>query len=60
MKSVDIRAIADDETYTTWGMLCPGMVFIPTLALGNYFTQKRSITRQMRAKTTSSVSPDSK
>lgn len=44
----------------TWGMLCPGMVFIPILALGNYFTQKRSITRQMRAKTTSSVSPDSK
>ena len=39
----------------TWGMLCPGMVFIPILAFGNYFTQRRSITRQMRAKMKSSA-----
>jgi hypothetical protein len=32
----------------TWGMLSYGMVFIPFLAIGNYFAQKRSIERQVR------------
>ena len=44
----------------TWGMLCPGMVFIPILALGNYFTQRQSIRRQMKAKAKSPASSNSK
>jgi len=40
MKSVDIRAIADDETYTTWGMLCPGMVFNPDSRVGKLLYSK--------------------
>jgi hypothetical protein len=30
----------------TWGLLAPGMVFIPMLALGNFYVQKRNIGRQ--------------
>ena len=30
----------------TWGMLAPGLVFVPLLALGNYWTQLRSIRQQ--------------
>lgn len=44
----------------TWGLLCPGMVFIPILALGNYFAQRRSITRQMKAKMKFPANGDSK
>ena len=44
----------------TWGMLCPGMVFIPILAIGNYYAQRRSIKRQMKAKEKSTPSINSK
>ena len=30
----------------TWGMLSRGLIFIPFLALGNYFSQRRAIERQ--------------
>ena len=30
----------------TWGMLSCGLVFVPFVALGNYYAQKRSIERQ--------------
>jgi hypothetical protein len=30
----------------TWGLLAPGMVFIPLLAIGNYYVQKSNIRRQ--------------
>ena len=33
----------------TWGMLSYGMIFIPLLAIGNYFSQKRAIRDQMAA-----------
>ncbi len=33
----------------TWGMRTNAIVFIPLLAVGNYFTQKSSIARQERA-----------
>ncbi|MEI8019780.1 MAG: hypothetical protein WCH39_16365 [Schlesneria sp.] len=33
----------------TWGLLCPGMIFIPSLAVGNYYAQKRSILQQVNA-----------
>ena len=33
----------------TWGLLCPGMIFIPLLAVGNYYAQKRSILQQVNA-----------
>jgi hypothetical protein len=32
----------------TWGMMSRGILFIPLLAVGNYFAQKRSIQRQRR------------
>ena len=32
----------------TWGMLSCGLVFVPWLAIGNYFAQKRSIEKQER------------
>lgn len=31
----------------TWGMLSGGMLFIPLLAIGNYYAQLRSIRRQI-------------
>jgi preprotein translocase subunit YajC len=33
----------------TWGMLSYGMIFIPLLAIGNYFSQQRAIRKQMAA-----------
>jgi hypothetical protein len=33
----------------TWGMLSGGFVFVPLLAIGNYFTQRRSIAKQVRS-----------
>jgi hypothetical protein len=30
----------------TWGMLSYGLLFVPLLAIGNYFAQKRSIAKQ--------------
>ncbi len=38
----------------TWGLLCPGMIFIPLLAVGNYYAQKRSILQQVNASTEAS------
>ena len=32
----------------TWGMLGYGMLFVPFLAIGNYFAQKRSLDRQQQ------------
>jgi len=32
----------------TWGMLSYGLLFVPLLAVGNYFAQKRSIKKQER------------
>ncbi len=32
----------------TWGMLSCGLVFIPWIAIGNYYAQKRSIKNQER------------
>lgn len=32
----------------TWGMLSYGMLFIPLIAVGNYFTQRRAIRAQTR------------
>ena len=32
----------------TWGMLCRGLLFVPFLAIGNYYAQKRSIEKQER------------
>lgn len=32
----------------TWGMLSYGLLFVPLLAIGNYFAQKRSIEKQER------------
>jgi hypothetical protein len=31
----------------TWGLLCHGMIFIPFLAVGNYYVQRRSIRKQV-------------
>lgn len=33
----------------TWGMLSNGLVFVPFLALGNYFVQRAAIHRQGRS-----------
>lgn len=33
----------------TWGMLSFGIVFVPILAIANYFAQRRSIARQVRS-----------
>ncbi len=33
----------------TWGMLSYGMLFIPLLAIGNYFAQRGSIRKQLAA-----------
>ena len=32
----------------TWGMLSYGLLFVPLLAIGNYYAQKRSIEKQER------------
>lgn len=32
----------------TWGMLCIGQLFVPWLAIGNFYAQKRSIEKQIR------------
>ena len=32
----------------TWGMLSYGLLFVPLIAIGNYFSQKRSIEKQER------------
>lgn len=33
----------------TWGLWGAGMIFVPFLTFGNYYTQKRSIEKQERA-----------
>lgn len=35
----------------TWGLLSYGLLFVPLLAIGNYYAQKRSIQRQTTAQT---------
>ena len=32
-----------------WGLLGPGLVYVPFLTFGNYYTQRRSIAKQERA-----------
>lgn len=34
----------------TWGLLSYGVIFIPFLAIGNYFAQRRSISKQSNAR----------
>ncbi len=38
----------------TWGMLSYGLIFIPLIAIGNYYAQKRSIEKQEREFTAAS------
>ncbi|MDP1799023.1 MAG: hypothetical protein Q8K78_16130 [Planctomycetaceae bacterium] len=32
----------------TWGMMSYGLLFVPLLAIGNYYVQRRSVARQQR------------
>ena len=44
----------------TWGMLSYGLLFVPLLAIGNYYAQKRSIESQEREISSAASRPDRK
>ncbi len=44
----------------TWGMLSYGLLFVPFIAIGNYYAQKRSVENQEREFTTTNSIEDRK